>query len=497
MALEKLVIKELSNKAEIINIFNCLSGYMTILDGASTSIDAIERVFSGIYEKNDLKIAINESEPYDSTKQLLVGYNSILKDNAVSVLDTFKKYGFLENDVDAILNTYGLQNIKDLKIFELDDDKKKRLEYAIAFQSDNKALIIKNPFKDIIAQWKEPIAKYICTYADKKHLPVIITELDYEPSFWSDKNLLKKFKLGIARTKTIGFGTNNEDLKDFISQIRNEIDKSNVATPSHNNFVNPLQKSFDNSNVKNENIQENVYTQNELKKTQDPIRVNDISPNSILPEILEDSFEPNEEEQKNVQASLDKKKLNKIHRKLFILCMVFLALSLTMLGMLLKIKDNERLEQEKAMQEAFKRETQAKTRVIKKARHDYPYILDNYPEWIKQSIEEQLKKKEILKSKTYMPLINNKSKAQPQKKSNNLFKLLEEVSGSGKDLPDSSPNYSNNSGGYNNYQNRGSGNYSGSSNTLSNSNTQSDAEAKRQLLYQRFQEAIRRSREKK
>ena len=56
MTIDKIVIKELSNKAEIINIFNCNSGDISVIKGTDVSINSLERALSQTYEKNDLKI---------------------------------------------------------------------------------------------------------------------------------------------------------------------------------------------------------------------------------------------------------------------------------------------------------------------------------------------------------------------------------------------------------------------------------------------------------
>ena len=472
MTIDKIVIKELSNKAEIINIFNCNSGDISVIKGTDVSINSLERALSQTYEKNDLKISINDSETYNSNEHTLIGFNDLLKDSTKSVDEVFKNNGFDNSDIDVILNTYGLHNIRNLKIYELDDDKKKRLEYAIGFQNDNKALIIKNPFKDIISQWKEPIAKYISTYASKKNLPVIIMELDYEPSFWknNDSNI-KNYKLGIARTKTIGFGTNNQDLNDFLKQIRNEINNQNSST-----------------------------TNEKLKATQDPIKINNIPISNAMPEILKDIIETNDNDpikENNVTNQFNKKDLHKIHVILFGIGILFLVLSLVIVAMLFKIKSDTNLEEIKKRNEIIKRDIATLRRTKKIVNTDSPYILDNYPEWVKHEIELQLKQKEILKSKSLMPLIRNKNQQMPKKADNNLFKLLEEVSGSGKDLPDNVRSYQGNSSGYNyGGGNSGSSGYNNNpSQGSSNLNQVSDAETKRQLLYQRFQEAIKRSRE--
>lgn len=473
MTLEKIVIKELSNKAEIINIFNCLSGNITVFTGSETAIDALERTFSGVYEKNDLRISVNDSQRFNPSEHILVGYNTILKDTTLSVENILKNYNFDLNDIDVILNTYGLHNTRELKLYELDEDKKKRLEYAIAFQEDNKALIIKNPFRDLINQWKEPIAKFIHTYANIKKLPVIITELDYESSFWNNNHFIKKYKLGIARTKTIGFGTNNQDLKDFLSQIRNEINNSTV--PETNNE--------DDKNL-------------ELKKTQDPIKItkDPINPiSNVMPEIL--SQVPITETNDTVlqqKPEYNKKELKKIHRILFILGALFLFSSFMIIGFLLKVKSDTNQEEVKTRQEILKKDMIQRPKVVKNKNTNNFYILDNYPEWIKQSIELQIKKKDLLTSNASLPLINTSKRATNKQKDNNLFKLLEGLSGSGKDLPDQISNNQGNSGGY---TQRTQGNYNNQA--TQKSNYSNDAEAKRQLLYQRFQEAIRRSREKK
>ena len=297
-------------------------------------------------------------------------------------------------------------------------------------------------------------------------------ELDYEPSFWknNDSNI-KNYKLGIARTKTIGFGTNNQDLNDFLKQIRNEINNQNSST-----------------------------TNEKLKATQDPIKINNIPISNAMPEILKDIIEANDNDpikENNVTNQFNKKDLHKIHVMLFGIGILFLVLSLVIVAMLFKVKSDTNLEEIKKRNEIIKRDMAALRRTKKIVNTDSPYILDNYPEWVKHEIELQLKQKEILKSKSLTPLIKNKNQQMPKKADNNLFKLLEEVSGSGKDLPDNVRSYQGNSSGYNyGGGNSGSSGYNNNpSQGSSNLNQVSDAETKRQLLYQRFQEAIKRSRE--
>ena len=472
MTINKIVIKELSSKAEIINIFNCMSGNISILTGADTAIQSLERALSGTYEKNDLRISVDDSITFNSTEHVLIGYNNIFKDSTKSVEDVFNSYNFESSDIDVILNTYGLHNIRNLKIYELDDDKKKRLEYAIGFQSEDKALIIKKPFKDIISQWKEPIAKSIYTYAAKKNLPVIITELDYDSSLFNNINNIKKYKLGISTTKTIGFGTNNQDLKDFISQIRNEM----------NNDDNSYQNSH-------------IIHENDLKKTQDPIKITGEPITNVMPEILQEIIINDDDEKEALDINISKNDIKKFYNKLFIIGFILLISSVVIVALLLKVKSDTNLKEIETRKEILKKDLTPKVKIKKNYESNTPFILDNYPEWIKHDVELQLKTKEILKSKSFMPLIKRGNQVKNDKSSNNLFKLLEEVSGSGKDLPDSSQNYHYNSGGYNQRSNNNTVNQNNNNNNYQNN--ASEAEAKRQLLYQRFQEAIRRSREKK
>ena len=94
MTIDKIVIKELSNKAEIINIFNCNSGDISVIKGTDVSINSLERALSQTYEKNDLKISINDSETYNSNEHTLIGFNDLLKDSTKSVDEVFKNIGF-------------------------------------------------------------------------------------------------------------------------------------------------------------------------------------------------------------------------------------------------------------------------------------------------------------------------------------------------------------------------------------------------------------------
>ncbi|MGI6681209.1 MAG: hypothetical protein ACOX3T_07000 [Bdellovibrionota bacterium] len=499
MSLEKIVIKELSSNAEIINIFNCLAGKITVLSGSNTSIDSLERAFSGIYEKNDLKIFINDALQFDPAMHSLVGYNHILKDVALSVGELFKTYGFDESDIEIILNTFGLHNTKGLKIYELDDDKKKRLEYAISLQESNKALIIKEPFKDLLPQWKEPIAKNIHTYASKKNLPVIITKLDYDASFWNDSNLIKKFKLGISRTKTIGFGSNNQDLKDFLSQVRNEIENQDIINKNITN-IDLTKKDIENKDKENRDnkntalLADSLEIKEKLRETRDPIPIPPIASQmkkreDFKPEVFEDAKVKNETQHTDeTLKKYSERELKNIHRILFTIGFLLIVSSLLIVGFLFKRKSDSNYEEIKTRQEIFLKNINEKSRKVENKNFDNLYILDNYPEWIKHTIELQFKKKEILQSKTFMPLTKNSKQADAKKTDGNLFQLLEGLSGTGKNLPDSTI-MSNNE-----QPNRGYG--ENSANANQNQISKSDAEAKRRLLYQRFQEAIKRSREK-
>lgn len=452
MSVEKITIKELSSQAEIINIFNCPAGKISIFNGPQIAISSLQRLLTGTYEKNDLKISINNSIEFNPFEHTLIGYNNIIKDTTMSVENLFLSYKIDKNDIDIILNTYGLYNIKNLKIYELDADKKKRIEFAIAFQSQNKALIIRSPFVDMSTQWKEPYAKFIYTYATKKNLPVIITDLDYTPATWNKFPSINKIQLGISINKTIGFGTDNKELNELLSDIRNHIDKTKDATssPTANN------------------------EQNSFQSEQPEILVNNTEKEKFF-----DDFNKN----------LTKKDLKNIHLKLFFLCFILIGLSGFLIYHVIKSKNNKLSKKETVNIASL--QTQSIIDALEK-----PYILNEYPVEIKDLVEVQITSKEILNSKEIFPLVKNNLLKQQKKEKQNLFMLLESISGSGKNLPDqirkegdypSQPRYDENTN-FSNQNFQAQTNQQGFQNQI----PISEAEAKRQLIYQRFQEAMKR-----
>ncbi len=478
--LENVTIKELSSKAEIINIFNCLSGEISIFNGPSSAISSLQRLLTGTYEKNNLKISINNSIKFNPLEHVLVGYNNIIKDSTASIEDLFLSYNIPMEDIDTILNTYGLHNIRQLKIYELDGDKKKRLEFAIAFQSSNKALIIRDPFEDISPQWKEPYAKFIYTYATKKNLPVIISELDYNPATWNNLPSIKKMQLGISTNKTIGFGSDNGQLKEFLSQIRTELDNEqtqNGLTTINNDVKEPI----------------NNTSHDKIKLAQSPkisgTKVKEIE--SGKPQVLVNNVTI--QNLSNENKKLTKKELQRIHQKLFLVCFILVALTSTLSLLLINMQAKKNIDKINSQKEKLDKiiPLQLNTDLLEKS-----YILNSYPSKIKNLIEIQLTRKQILDTKEVLPLVKNNIAEQPKKGNQNLFALLESISGTGKDLPDQirktdapTSNFNTNTH-YNNINQMNQGNQ-----FQQNQPAQqqiSNAEAKRQLIYQRFQEAMKR-----
>ena len=162
-------------------------------------------------------------------------------------------------------------------------------------------------------------------------------------------------------------------MNDFLKQIRNEINNQDSST-----------------------------TNEKLKATQDPIKINNIPISNAMPEILKDIIETNDNDpikENNVTNQFNKNDLHKIHVILFGIGILFLVLSLVIVAMLFKVKSDTNLEEIKKRNEIIKRDMAALRRTKKIVNTDSPYILDNYPEWVKHEIELQLKQKEILKSK--------------------------------------------------------------------------------------------------
>ncbi|RIL08963.1 MAG: hypothetical protein DCC75_07625 [Proteobacteria bacterium] len=88
--------------------------------------------------------------------------------------------------------------------------------------TEGKVLVLNDPFEPIANLWRERAAELIVSSARGKGLLVVVPSLSYRPQCWIDNEAVARIQVGQNVQRTIGFSAAGDDVSSVVSQVRQE-----------------------------------------------------------------------------------------------------------------------------------------------------------------------------------------------------------------------------------------------------------------------------------
>ena len=220
MPYQKLQVKLLSKSGELLNCINCFAGQVTVFRANSAAeLQPYQRAFSGVPGPERFSLTL-DGQPFASENHILVGFGEYVKDSSSTVSSWLAASGITENAIESLLVSYGLEGTSAIPCSSLTPDQERRVRLLISSFSQNKVIVLNNPFEAIQQQWRERFAELVVNSARKLEQIVVVPSLSYRPQCWIDNESIARTQVGQAIQKTIGFGSEANDVNQLLQQLR-------------------------------------------------------------------------------------------------------------------------------------------------------------------------------------------------------------------------------------------------------------------------------------
>jgi len=459
MGFKKLQIKQLSKTGELLRCLNCHASQVTVFRAfSSAALTPFQRALAGVPGPERFTIVLDGS-PFEPDQHSLIGFGELFPAAGTTTLQFLTNMGISESSANSLLVSYGLDNVVSSYCTDLSEDQERRLRILAATSLEDKILILNNPFEIMNSQWKERFAELVISFARNKNQIVIIPSLSYRPQHWINNEMIARIQVGENIQKTIGFSSGSSEVAEMIKMVREDFNLQDIPGGQSSTQEVPLQTKtstvglseaitptvglseaitpgngltqetpdiFPSSGYAGSNhldhgfplkrftviltlvavITVSLYGWMKGESTETLAKkspgVNTVSPVNDL-EPLKPKADSKAVHSKKVKPELDK-----------------------------KIVHNALNDGKKPLTNSAKPIIKASTNPSRHARAKY--ALDLYPQKIRQAVLATFDDSNTVRSKP--PSSRNKRKSIPIKKGDNLFSLLESISGTGEGIPD-------------------------------------------------------------
>ncbi len=218
----QLQIKQLTAGGQLLNCVNCFSGQVSVFRAAVPSaVRPYMNAFAGISGAERFVLEI-EHEPYVPYNNNLIGFGERFVPQDGNTTDYLIRNHIPQNQINSILVSYGLENCKNTPCIEITRCEERRLRIITAVYSNDKILVINDPFDLISSDWRERFAELLVNFARTKSQIVVVPSLSYRPECWIDNEFIARIQVGENIQKTIGFSSQATNIQAMINQIREE-----------------------------------------------------------------------------------------------------------------------------------------------------------------------------------------------------------------------------------------------------------------------------------
>ncbi len=215
----QLQIRQLSARGELLRAVNCFAGQVTVLRAhVDQDLMPFQRALAGRPGPERFSILLNH-EPFSPEANVLIGYGEQLPRES-TVWDFCIKAGIPEGSLSALFVSYGLDGSESKLCSDLSECAARRIQILTATFSPAKVWILNNPFDPISSGWRERFAELILNDTRLKQRIVVVAGLSYRPQAWVGNELINRVQVGESVQKTVGFGSQANDVNDMVKQLR-------------------------------------------------------------------------------------------------------------------------------------------------------------------------------------------------------------------------------------------------------------------------------------
>lgn len=283
MAFKRLQIKHLSPRGELLRCINCPAGRITVLRAASgTDLSQFQRALAGIPGPERFSLTI-DNEPFEQNRHFFIGFGEhFSKSDSMTVGQYLTKAGVPESQITSTLLSFELEELESTPCSALGADQERRLRFLAALQSTGWIVVLNEPFEDLSSKWKERFAELLTSYAGRQGGLVVISSLSYRPKSWIENEVINRVQVGENLQKTIGFQSGASDVTDLIKQLRESVGEEALSSLSLERPGQPpasarLSKSEHEETVPEETAEFPVYSESSALHHPDPV-----TPKSLL-----------------------------------------------------------------------------------------------------------------------------------------------------------------------------------------------------------------------
>lgn len=216
----KLQLKLLGNSGELLNIINCYSGKVTVFRATRDhELQSYQRAISGRPGPERFSILLDQ-QPFQVDEHTLIGFGEQFANGNVTVYEYLHSCEIEETAIAPLALSCGLEQHLKEHCHNLTADLLRRLELIAATYSVGRILILNTPFEPIASGWREHFAQLISDYAQFKKQLVVVTKLVYRPECWIDNDTIIRVQVGENIKRTIGFGMDSTAANEMINSFR-------------------------------------------------------------------------------------------------------------------------------------------------------------------------------------------------------------------------------------------------------------------------------------
>lgn len=234
METEKLVIKHLSKRGELLDCINCPAAQVTVLRAEQDSdLIPFRQALHGDVSGQRFSIYFNGTE-FQPRGHLHIGFGSWLN-MELTVAEVLVQSGVPEGQVNGLAISYGLSDCLVKRVSSLSADLERRLEILAAVYSDCKILVMESPFEPIPQMWRDKFAELILNDTILKRRVTLLTRLCYRPEAWVGNSAINRVQVGSSVKKTIGFGQDSTEFNKLVQELRGQISSEQLPASSKSN----------------------------------------------------------------------------------------------------------------------------------------------------------------------------------------------------------------------------------------------------------------------
>lgn len=218
----KLQIKLLSSHGELLNVVTCYSGQISVFRANATAdLKPYQRALTGAHGPERFSINVDGKE-YAASEHILIGFGERLP-AGMNVSTFLESAQVPAASIESLLLSYGMDTAANKDCSALSEDEKRRLQILSALYHPDRVLVLNEPFDPISSSWRERFADLLSNFVRQKKALIVVTALSYRPECWIDNESVARIQVGESLQRTVGFGGNSADLKNFVNQIRESV----------------------------------------------------------------------------------------------------------------------------------------------------------------------------------------------------------------------------------------------------------------------------------